>query len=537
MKKQMKKIILMSPVLLGLLLLSACSSTVPLLSDPIGNINQATVKASELPEAELKSWSHMDLLMDSIPGVSLDRAYKELVRPDGETIVVAVIDSGIDITHEDLSANIWINDKEIPNNGIDDDKNGYVDDVNGWNFLGESSNEQLEYVRLLASKDETNPRYEEAKKLHEKEVKKYGSSRQRYKGISDRIKKANKAILEYTQKESYTKEDVLAMDVEDDSLMAQVKVIKQAYGFGVDSMSELTNELDSYVKSLSERLDYYLNVDFDGRAVVGDDPDDLEDRDYGDNNVMPKNGSSHGTHVSGIIAGVRNNGIGMNGAADKVKIMAIRNTPNGDEYDKDVALGVYYAVNNGAKIINMSFGKGFSPHSDWVREAIAYAAKKDVLIVAAAGNNSENTDEKQYYPNDQVGTGAEVSDTFIKVGSSTNVHSSDIVSSFSNYGKITVDLFSPGSRIYSTTPENEYRFLQGTSMASPLVAGVAALVISQYPKLSAAEVKDVLMNSGLPLDLEINLGEDSVVPFSGLSKSGKLVNAYNALIMASRVSK
>jgi subtilisin family serine protease len=319
--------------------------------------------------------------------------------------------------------------------------------------------------------------------------------------------------------------------------MAQVKVIKQAYGFGVDSMSELTNELDSYVKSLNERLDYYLNIDFDGRAVVGDDPDNLEDRDYGDNNVMPKNGSSHGTHVSGIIAGVRDNGIGMNGAADKVKIMAIRNTPNGDEYDKDVALGVYYAVNNGAKIINMSFGKGFSPHSDWVRDAIAYAAKKGVLIVAAAGNNSENTDEKQYYPNDQVGTGVEVSDTFIKVGSSTNVHSSDVVSGFSNYGKITVDLFSPGSGIYSTTPENKYRFLQGTSMASPLVAGVAALVMSQYPKLSAAEVKEVLMNSGLPLDLEINLGEDSVVPFSGLSKSGKLVNAYNALIMASRVSK
>ena len=233
-------------------------------------------------------------------------------------VIVAIIDSGVQTDHPFLSPFIWVNSDEIPNNQIDDDNNGYVDDVNGWNFLGESSNEQLEYVRLLASKDETNPRYEEAKKLHEKEVKKYGNSRQRYKGISDRIKKANKAILEYTKKESYTKEDVLAMDVEDDSLMAQVKVIKQAYGFGVDSMSELTNELDSYVKSLSERLDYYLNVDFDGRAVVGDDPDDLEDRDYGDNNVMPKNGSSHGTHVSGIIAGVRNNGIGMNGAADKV---------------------------------------------------------------------------------------------------------------------------------------------------------------------------------------------------------------------------
>ena len=397
----------------GYLLFNGCGSTAPILSTPIENIDQTPVKISDLSEKEEQSWSHLDLIKDTIPGVSLELAYEKLVRSKSKTVIVAVIDSGIDISHEDLNANVWVNEDEIPNNGIDDDKNGYVDDINGWNFLGESCNEQLEYVRLLASNDTSNPRFEEAKKLHEEEVSKYSGTRERYSAIVTRLKASSAALLEYLDKDSFTKDEVLAIKTEDAGLTEHLEVIKQAYGFGYDSISELVEELDGYLKSLNERLDYYLNIDFDGRSVVGDDPDNLDDRDYGDNNVMPKNGSIHGTHVSGIIAAVRNNDLGSNGAANNVKIMAIRNTPNGDEYDKDVALGVYYAVDNGAKIINMSFGKSFSPHSDWVRDAIAYAAKKDVLIVAAAGNDSKNTDEGQYYPNDQIGVGEEVGDTSV----------------------------------------------------------------------------------------------------------------------------
>ena len=517
--------------------LFSCSSTTPLLSAPIKNIDQITAKTSDFSEDEEAVWSHLDLVQDSIPGTSLELAYNELVKKDSKTIIVAVIDTGIDITHEDLSDKIWVNEDEIPNNGVDDDKNGYVDDINGWNFLGDSSNEQLEYVRLLASGDKTNPRYEEAKALHEKEVEKYTSSRNRYGAIVNRFKDAKSAVLIKLGKKSFTKEDVISISTNDEKLTEQINAIKQAYGFGYGSIDELISELDEYLKSLNDRLNYYLNVDFNARAVVGDNPDDINDRDYGDNNVMPKGGSSHGTHVSGIIAAVRNNNLGVNGAADNVKIMAIRNTPKGDEYDKDVALGVYYAVDNGAKIINMSFGKSFSPHSDWVRDAIAYAAKKDVLIVAGAGNNAENTDKIQYYPNDQLGVGEEISNTFIKVGSSTYDYGPGIASSFSNFGKNSVDLFAPGSRIYSTYPKNTYAFAQGTSMASPLVAGVAALVWSQYPKLKAYQVKEVLMRSGLPLNIKASLSDDSVEPFSSLSKSGRLVNAYNALIMASKVSK
>ena len=537
MKNPIKQLIKYSLSILFFVALFGCSSTKPLLSAPIKNIDQITAKTSDLSEDEEAVWSHLDLVQDSIPGTSLELAYNELVKEDSKTIIVAVIDSGIDITHEDLSDKIWVNEDEIPNNGVDDDKNGYVDDINGWNFLGDSSNEQLEYVRLLASGDKANPRYEEAKALHEKEVEKYTSSRNRYGGIVNRFKDAKSAVLIKLGKKSFTKEDVMSISTNDEKLTEQINAIKQAYGFGYGSIDELISELDEYLKSLNDRLNYYLNVDFNARAVVGDNPDDINDRDYGDNNVMPKGGSSHGTHVSGIIAAVRNNNLGVNGAADNVKIMAIRNTPNGDEYDKDVALGVYYAVDNGAKIINMSFGKSFSPHSDWVRDAIAYAAKKDVLIVAAAGNNAENTDKIQYYPNDQLGVGEEVSNTFIKVGSSTYDYGPGIASSFSNFGKNSVDLFAPGSRIYSTYPKNTYAFAQGTSMASPLVAGVAALVWSQYPKLKAYQVKEVLMSSGLPLNIKARLNDDSVEPFSSLSKSGRLVNAYNALIMASKVSK
>ena len=521
----------------GTFVLASCGSTAPILSTPIENIDQTPTKFTELTEIEKKGWSHFDLKKDTIPGVSLNLAYEQLVKPNSKTVVVAVIDSGIDITHEDLKNNIWINEDEIPNNGIDDDKNGYVDDVNGWNFLGEADNEQLEFVRLLASKNTSHPRYNEAQETYNKERKKYTELKQQYSSILEQINTAERAILNYLKKDSFTKEDVYNINTKDQSLARNVSIIKQSYGFGYDTIWGLKKDLNRDLKSFNERLDYNLNIDFDGRSIVNDDPNDLNDRNYGNNNVMPKKGRSHGTHVSGIIAATRNNGIGINGAANNVKIMAIRNTPNGDEYDKDVALGVYYAVDNGAKVINMSFGKGFSNHSEWVRDAIAYAAKNNVLIVAAAGNDGNNSDQIENYPNDQIGTGAEISDTFLRVGATTNDFSSSLVAGFSNYGKSSVDVFAPGTEIYSTYPKNDYEFAQGTSMASPLVAGVAALIFSQYPKLSAAQVKTILMESGLPIQKKISLANGSAVEFSRLCKSGKLVNAYNALIMASKLSK
>ena len=523
--------------LLSLLLVAGCGSTSKITSTPIENIDLIPLKVTKLTEDQKRGWSHLDIATDTIPGVSLDKAYKELVRAKSKTVIVAVIDSGIDIEHEDLAGKIWVNVGEIPNNGKDDDNNGYIDDVNGWNFLGGSDNEQLEYVRLIASNDTANPRFEEAKELLSNEREGLTNSKARYEGIKAQLGLSDAALTKQLNKKTYSKEEVNNIKTEDEELLKHIEVIKQSFGFGFDSIAELMKQLDAGLKSFNERLEYNLNVDFDGRKIVGDNPNDLSDRLYGDGSVMARKGRSHGTHVSGIIAANRNNSLGVRGAADNVKIMAIRNTPNGDEYDKDVALGVYYAVDNGAKVINMSFGKGFSPHSQWVRGAIAYAADNDVLIVAAAGNDATDTDIVNYYPNDQVGIGEEVANNFIKVGATGPKYGSSVLAGYSNYGKNTVDVFAPGSQIYSTYPKQTYEYAQGTSMASPLVAGVAALIFSQYPKLSAAQVKEILMNSGLSINKKVSLENGEVVPFSDLSRSGKIINAYNALIMASKISK
>jgi len=260
---------------------------------------------------------------------------------------------------------------------------------------------------------------------------------------------------------------------------------------------------------------------------------------YGNGNVKPvKKSESHGTHVAGIIAAERNNKKGANGVANNVKIMSLRAVPNGDEYDKDIALAIRYAVDNGASIINGSFGKYYSPHSDWVRDAIAYASKKDVVFVNAAGNDGTDLDTKDCFPNDAIGNGVEVSNTFITVGALEPKYGSGMLAGFSNYGKINVDVFAPGAKVYSTTPENEYDTKGGTSMAAPAVAGVAALIRSYYPALSAAQVKQIILDSGLAVKTKVVVGGDTgnVKPFADVVKSSKMVNAYNALLMASKLS-
>jgi subtilisin family serine protease len=312
------------------------------------------------------------------------------------------------------------------------------------------------------------------------------------------------------------------------------------YGNGLRSLSQAIQELNSLV----DKADELLNGDSlkkEYRNILGDDPNIMDDRPYGDSKTGHSiKDESHGTHVSGIIAASRDNKIGINGVANNVKIMAVRAVPDGDEYDKDVALGLRYAVDNGAKIINTSFGKGFSPKKEWVFEAIQYAASKDVLIVNAAGNDGNNIDFEKVFPIDTRDLKTEISDNFLTVGAMSANYDENLPASFSNYGKINVDVFAPGVQIYSTTPENEYAKFSGTSMAAPSAAGVAALIRSYYPKLSASQVKHILMNSGTLINFEvIKPGSRSwekpngeKVPFSDLSVSGRIVNAYNALKMA-----
>ncbi|MBT8286605.1 MAG: S8 family serine peptidase [Bacteroidia bacterium] len=535
----MKKIELnVLTLVLGLVLLG-CGGTADILSTPVENIDNTPLKVTDLTEDEMKTWGHLDLVADTIPGMSVNKAYDELLKgKKGVTTIVAIIDSGIDIDHEDLDDVIWRNKDEVPNNGKDDDKNGFIDDVHGWNFLGDTYDEQMEYVRLLASGNTAHPRYLEAKAELEKEYNEAMGNKTRYEQILQQIKQSDVAVAAHLKKKDYNREEVNAIKTEDQTLLQHVSVIKQTYGFGIGTIAETITELNDAIEYFTERLNYHFNKDFKGRKN-GDDPNDFSSIFYGNNNVKPiKKSESHGTHVAGIVAAERDNGKGVNGVASNVKIMPVRAVPNGDEYDKDVALAIRYAVDNGARIINTSFGKYYSPHSDKVRDAIRYAAQKDVLIVNAAGNEGIDVDTKDVFPNDTEG-GKEISDNFITVGALVPKYGSGMVASYSNYGKNNVDVFAPGSSIYSTIPENEYKSQPGTSMAAPAVAGIAALIRSHYPKLSASQVKQILIESGLAIKSKVVVGGNSqdVRPFEGLSKSGKIVNAYNAIIMAAKMSK
>ena len=517
-----------------------CGSTANILSTPVENIDNTPIKVSELTKSEKHNWGHLDLVKDTIPGMSVDKAYAEIIKnKKGKSVIVAVIDSGIDIDHEDLNDVIWTNLKEIPNNGKDDDKNGYVDDIHGWNFLGDGYNEQLEYVRILASGDTSNPDYNKAKAEYDEGYQKYMGYKTNYSQMLQQIKGADDMLKTHLKKESYTKDDVNGVKTEDQKLQQAVSIVKYVYSLEMESVADMEKELSAGIEQFDDRLNYNLNKDLKGRKT-GDNPDDLNDKPgYGNGNVKPiKKTESHGTHVAGIIAAERNNGKGANGVANNVKIMSIRAVPNGDEYDKDVALAIRYAVDNGAKVINGSFGKSYSPHSDWVRDAIKYASDKDVVFVHAAGNDSKDVDVANNFPDDNTG-GAEVSNTYIRVGALAPKYGTGIIAGFSNYGKKNVDVFAPGAQVYSTTPENEYDTKGGTSMAAPAVAGVAALIRSYYPKLNAAQVKQIIMDSGLAVKTKVIVGGDAnnIKPFGDLIKSSKMVNAYNALIMAAQLSK
>lgn len=530
----------------GLVLVTGCK-TISNIPVPQGNpvaVN-AVAKKGKLTDIEKQGWGHLDLMKDSIPGMSLDKAYDFVKNKQGTTVVVAVVDSGTDLEHEDLKDVAWVNPKEVPGNGVDDDKNGFIDDINGWNFLGPIYKENAELYRII--KDSTlvdRATYLKAKEAFDKKKTEATRNKARFGQILKAVSFADKNISEKLGTKKYTKEDLKKIDASSDASLSQsVAIAIQMFDLGLSSLQEAIDELTDLVQNADDLLeDKALEKDY--RKVLNNDENSMTSKVYGDNKSgHSEKGESHGSHVSGIIGASRNNGKGMNGVAKNVKIMAVRVVPDGDEYDKDVALGIRYAVDNGAKVINTSFGKGYSPKKEWVYDAIKYAEKNDVLIVNAAGNDGKDIDVNVTYPNDTPDMKNEIADNFLTVGAMSANYNEKLPASFTNYGKINVDVFAPGVEIYSTTPENEYGFKNGTSMAAPSTAGVAALIRSYYPKLSASQVKHILMNSGTKIDLEvIRPGSTSrenpdgeKVNFSELSVSGRVVNAYNALKMADQM--
>lgn len=510
----------------------------------------------------LKGWHLRDEQTDSLHGISINKTYQFLKGRKSQQVIVAVIDSGVDTTNEDLKNILWTNPKEIAGNGIDEDKNGYIDDVHGWNFLGGKDGRNIKTESAEASR--IYHRYKnkfDNKVVNEPQLS--GDEKEQY----ELWKKASAIInakpedqmelmfLEMAYKAVKKHEKVLQQEMKKDTFtigdvekLAPVSPEVQKAKFGYITFMKLTGiEGDETNTSTFSQLEEYINQKKKALAakdsvpenvreeIVKDDYNNINDRFYGNNNVMGPS-PMHGTHVTGIIGARRGNGIGADGVADNVKIMMIRAVPDGDEYDKDIALAIKYAVDNGAKVINMSFGKGLSPEKKWVDSAVRYAELKDVLIVHAAGNDAEDNDTTGNFPNPDLKVLHRKASNFITVGAGSDPKiNGSYIADFSNYGKNSVDIFAPGVKIYSTLPgRNSYGFLQGTSMASPVVAGVAAVIRSYFPDLSAKQVKYAIEKSAVQ-DTAIKVtkpGTKELVQMSALSTSGGRLNAYNAVIIA-----
>jgi subtilisin family serine protease len=417
-----------------------------------------------------------------------EKAYKFLKKKKSQTVIVGVIDSGVDIEHKDLEGQIWINEDEIAGNGIDDDNNGYIDDVHGWNFLGNADGEHVDAARLEMTRILAN-------------------LKDKYEGIDPNSIQQDEEYKLYLQ----VKEDVEKSRAQWEQYM--------------EMLDKLPADAQEYIKS---QMNYNLNVDFDDRALIGDNPDDFSDVNYGNNDVEGPD-ALHGTHVSGIIGALRGNGLGGDGVAENVKIMVLRAVPNGDEFDKDIALAVRYAVDNGAMVINMSFGKAYSPHQKEVYEAFKYADSKGVLLIHAAGNDAKDIDVEPNYPTSMYSFQTEPLDHFVTIGASTKDKGAEMVASFSNFGAKGVDVFAPGLAIYNTVPQSEYMDLQGTSMAAPMVAGAAAMLKSYFPKLSMMEIKEVMYSTSVKYP--------KVEGFASKSVTGGVINIYQAAKVCKKLSK
>lgn len=527
-------------------LVAACSSTGNTIDNSPPEAEEPVSEVTETPRTAPTDWHHLS--SDSeYTGAGTEKTYSEILgnKTPAKKVIVAIIDSGTDIEHEDLAGNIWVNEDEIPGNGIDDDENGYVDDVHGWNFIGGKDGNNVDkdtyeltrvYLKLRdkfkgksssdfsAQEKEEYQYYQTIKAEFEEKRAEAKTSFENLQNVKNAIDGA-KNIFKVSSIDSVSNKE-LEPNYNDGAYRKQAKQIIK-YFRDLDVTEEDIN--DAY-KQFDKMYNYAYNPDFDPRDIVGDDFEDLENRFYGNNDVEGPR-SDHGSHVAGIVGAIRNNDLGMNGIADYVSLMIVRTVPDGDERDKDVANAIRYAVENGADIINMSFGKAYSPRKFYVDEAFKFADENDVLLVTGSGNSAENIDSTISYPNKFYEDGGMMKN-FLSVGASSWMGDSLLAADFSNYG-MRVDLFAPGVYIYSATPNDTYESFDGTSMASPAVAGAAALLMAYYPNLSAHDVKTILLETVTkPSNVVYKPGSDQAVSFSSLSSSGGILNIFEAFKLA-----
>jgi subtilisin family serine protease len=513
------------------------------------------VPAVTLPEAP-RNWQLLDESIDHVPGISANRAMSELLaaQKPKRTVLVAIIDNGIDTAHVDLKANLWTNPKEIPGNGKDDDGNGFADDVHGWNFIGGRDGQDVHFDTFEITRQYARchnqaaasgmPAITDAAQCakidsdFDEQRKKIQSSVQNYREINTVMQQIVPILQRAVTPDSLSASRVRALR----GGGSQLSQARQIYLELADEGATPAAIADG-LKSLEGQLEYSLNPQYNPRTIVGDNYPDASERHYGNADVMGQD-AEHGTHVAGIIGAVRDNGVGVDGIAPAVKFMMIRTVPDGDERDKDVANAIRYAVDNGAQVISMSFGKAYSPAKAAVDDAVKYADTHGVLMVHAAGNDGENLDTSKNFPTPYYLTGGRPVN-WIEVGASSWKGGDSLAANFSNFSQKQVDVFAPGVDILSTIPGSKYARLSGTSMAAPVVTGLAALLMSYYPNLTASDIRNVIVSSVTKLtnQMVVQPGLDDKpgqatprVPFGQLSVSGGIVNAYNAVKMAQQLS-
>ena len=533
----------------------ACAASKVILQKP-QIVTVSFAKKQPLTKEEKQNWHFKDISKDTILGISHERLSTDILKnKKSNTIIIAVLDTPINDKHEYLKNHIWVNSDEVPNNNIDDDGNGYIDDINGWNFLGNRfgknqiySNMEFNRIRnkylskydIEDFKNEETYIYEKTSNLLDSMLNDSRENQQYYTMMFNSCNQAQKVIQKYYKHYNYSIKQLDSLKkIHPNDTIIQSALLRfsnfKSY-IGIDVISKNYKLYNKYVNILEDE-------DFDERLNIGDNINDINDKFYGNNQINHNiDLFNHGTLVSGAMVELLKPLSNKNKSHLNFQIMPISIANYGDTHDKDIALAIRYAVDNGAKIINMSFGKTLSIRKDWVFEALQYAEKHDVLIISSAGNNSQDlTKMNDYYPNDNENNSLEVSSNFLLVGASTNQIDEKLAASFSNYGNIDVDIFAPGIDIYTTTVNDNYEFQSGTSMSASITSSVAALIRSYYPNLTASEVKQIIMESGVSYDIMVNKPstgkEKELVPFSSLSKSGKIVNAYNALLMAAEVSK
>ncbi len=515
-----------------------------------------------------QNWHWKDYAKDKIHGISLYQAYQHLatINKKPSPIIVAVMDGGVDTNHQEINSKLWINKKEIPYNGVDDDHNGYTDDLHGWNFLGGKDGRNIDKADAEKTRvyHQFKSLYEgksiDASKLNATQRNQYEMWKQaaaeiefsdeeaanlRYISMAAKaIQKLGNTIISEMKDSSFS---VIALEsyqpLGRNTLEAKMAYLRTIKILGVEKEApyvEIINDLKEYIEGKEKSAKAKIEAPSPIRAeIVKDNYENFADKFYGNNDITGPN-AKHGTHVAGLVASIPDSNWNVNALYPGIQIMGVRVVPDGDEYDKDVALGIRYAVDNGAKIINMSFGKSFSPEQIWVDQAIRYAAAKDVLIIHAAGNEYYDLNVKAVYPSPYSSALNDTATNVLTVAASSDESiNNTLLTDFSNFGYKIVDVLSPGNKIYSTLPgKTNHGYLQGTSMAAPIVSHIAAMIRSYYPSLTAVEVKKIIMQSvWKPMNentsYEVPEKEESKT-LSAIAAAGGIVNAEKAIQMAGK---